>query len=74
MTEFIYSSPFQEFIQGMIHQKRSLGYKYDSDGTLYRFDQFCLAYGCTEPVYLKNSSMRGARSARMRRRRPCNTG
>jgi integrase len=53
MTELVYSSPFQEFIQGMIRRKRSLGYKYDSDGTLYRFDQFCLAYGCTEPVLSK---------------------
>jgi integrase len=51
MTEFVYSSPFQEFIQGMIHQKRSLGYKYDSSTRMfYKFDQFCLAYGCREPV------------------------
>ncbi|MCL5123953.1 MAG: tyrosine-type recombinase/integrase [Deltaproteobacteria bacterium] len=54
MTEFLYRSPFQEFIQGMNQQKRSLGYKYDSCArTLYQFDQFCLAYGYTEPVLSK---------------------
>ena len=54
MTEFVYSSPFQEFIQEMIRQKRSLGYKYDSsERVLYKFDQFCLAYGCTEPILFK---------------------
>ncbi len=54
MTEFVYSSPFQEFIREVIRQKRSLGYKYDSSArTLYKFDQFCLAYGCTEPVLSK---------------------
>ena len=53
MTEFIYSSPFQEFIQGVIHQKHSLGYKYDSTERFTDFDQFCLAYGCTEPVLSK---------------------
>jgi integrase len=54
MTEFVYSSPFKEFIQGMILQKRSLGYKYDSSTrVLYKFDQFCLAYGCTEAVLSK---------------------
>lgn len=54
MTEFAYSSPFKEFIQGMILQKHSLGYKYDSSPrVLYQFDQFCLAYGCTEPVLSK---------------------
>lgn len=55
MTEFVFSSPFQEFIQGVIHQKRSLGYKYDSSArTLYHFDQFCLTYGCSsEPVLSK---------------------
>lgn len=54
MTDFVYSSPVQEFIQGMIRQKRSLGYKYDSsERTLYKFDQFCLVYGCTEPVLSK---------------------
>ena len=54
MTEFVYSSPFKEFIQGMILQKHSLGYKYDSSPrVLYKFDQFCLAYGCTEPILSK---------------------
>src|ERR1035438_10879759 len=54
MTEFAYSSPLKEFIQGLILQKHSLGYKYDSSPrVLYHFDQFCLAYGCTEPVLSK---------------------
>jgi integrase len=55
MREFEYESPFKEFIQGMIRQKRSLGYKYGKSCTwvLYKFDQFCLAYGCTEPVLSK---------------------
>jgi integrase/recombinase XerD len=54
MTEFIYSSPFHGFIRGMIYQKRSLGYKYNSSARiLYRFDQFCLAYGCIEPILSK---------------------
>ena len=55
MTEFVYSSPFKEYIQGMILQKRSLGYKYDdsSPRLLHKFDQFCLAHGCTEPVLSK---------------------
>jgi integrase len=54
MTEFAYNSPLKEFIQGMIRQKHSLGYKYDSSPRLlYQLDQFCLAYGCTEPILSK---------------------
>lgn len=54
MTEFVYNSPFQAFIQAVIRQKHSLGYKYDSSARmLYRFDRFCLTYGCTEPVLSK---------------------
>jgi Site-specific recombinase XerD len=54
MTEFIYSGPFKEYLQEMILQKRSLGYKYDSSPrVLYKFDQFCTAYGFTEPVLSK---------------------
>jgi integrase len=55
MTDFIFSSPFKEYIQGMILQKRSLGYKYDDSSSrlLYKFDQFCLAQGCTEPLLTK---------------------
>jgi integrase len=46
MTEFHYQSPLKPFIEGMIREKRALGYKYVSSArTLYRFDQFCLAYG-----------------------------
>ena len=54
MTQFAYGSPFQGFIEEMIRQKRAMGYKYGScERTLYKFDQFCLAYGCTEPVLTK---------------------
>lgn len=54
MTELVYSSPFQEYIREVIRQKRSLGYKYDRCAwTLYKFDQFCLAYGSTEPALSK---------------------
>jgi integrase/recombinase XerD len=54
MIEFAYSSPFQEFIRELIRQKHSLGYKYDSSArVLYHFDQFCLTYGCTEPILSK---------------------
>lgn len=54
MSEFSYNSPLQEFIKGMIGEKRSLGYKYDSSArVLYKFDQFCLTYGCVEAVITK---------------------
>ncbi len=54
MPEYIYSSPFQTYIREVIRQKQSLGYKYDSSArSLYKFDQFCLEYGCTEPVLSK---------------------
>jgi len=50
MSEFFFRSPLQEHIQAMILQKQSLGYKYDSSArSLFKFDQFCVAYGCTEP-------------------------
>jgi hypothetical protein len=75
MTEFIYRSPFHEFILEVIRQKSALGYKYDSsERVLYHFDQFCLAYGCTEPVCLKNSSLPGVRNAPMRHKRLYRTG
>jgi integrase/recombinase XerD len=55
MTEFVFNGPFQQYIQEMIHQKQSLGYKYDSSArSLYKFDQFCLAYGCTESTLSKD--------------------
>ena len=51
MTEFHYHSPFQPFIEGLIREKRSLGYRYDSSPRiLYQFDQFCLHYSCTDAV------------------------
>jgi len=54
MPEYIYSSPFQSYIREVIRQKQSLGYKYDSSArSLYKFDQFCLEYGCTESVLSK---------------------
>ncbi|WAH38845.1 tyrosine-type recombinase/integrase [Alicyclobacillus dauci] len=54
MTGFTYSSPVHEFIEGVVRKKRAMGYKYDSCArTLYKFDRFCLEYGCTEPVLSK---------------------
>ena len=54
MSEISFNSPLQEFIKGMIGEKRSLGYKYASSAwTLYKFDQFCLTYGCVEAVITK---------------------
>jgi integrase/recombinase XerD len=51
MNEFNYQSPLKTFIEGMIREKRSLGYKYISSARLlYRFDQFCLTYGCDDAV------------------------
>lgn len=54
MTDFTYSSPIHEFIEGVLSQKRAMGYKYESYARLlYKFDQFCLEYGCSEPVLTK---------------------
>jgi integrase len=54
MSEFNFDSPLQEFIRGMIGEKRSLGYKYDSSARiLSHFDQFCLQHGCVEAVITK---------------------
>jgi integrase/recombinase XerD len=50
MTDFTFCSPLKEYIQGMIVQKRSLGYKYDGSSSrlLFKFDLFCLAQGGAE--------------------------
>lgn len=54
MSEFNYNSSMQKFIQGMIQEKRSLGYQYDSSARmLYKFDQFCLEYGCINAAITK---------------------
>lgn len=54
MSELNYHSPLQAFIQGLIREKRSLGYQYDSSAwTLYKFDQFCLQQGCVDAVLTK---------------------
>ena len=51
MNEFHYQGPFKTCIEGMIREKRSLGYKYVSSARiLYRFDQFCQTYGCDDGV------------------------
>jgi integrase/recombinase XerD len=55
MTTFIYDSPFQNFIQELLCQKRALGYKYEScERILYKFDQFAVAYGSTQPILSKD--------------------
>jgi site-specific recombinase XerD len=54
MSQFNYNSPLQKFIEGMIREKQSLGYKYDSSArTLYKFDQFYLKAGCTDAIITK---------------------
>jgi integrase len=54
MNDFNYQSPLRAFIKGMIREKRSLGYKYDSSPRiLYKFDQFCLQYGCADASITK---------------------
>jgi integrase len=54
MNPFSYNSPLKQCIQAMINEKRALGYKYDSSARLlYKFDQFCLTYGCTAPILSK---------------------
>lgn len=51
MNEFNYQSPLQTFIEGVIREKRSLGYQYGSSArALYKFDQFCLQYGCVDAI------------------------
>ena len=51
MTEFHYQSPLRPFIEGMIGEKRSLGYQYHgSPRLLYQFDPFCVHSGCTEAI------------------------
>ncbi len=55
MNEFNYQSPLKRFIEGVIREKRSLGYKYHSSArTLYKFDQFCLQYGCVDALITKH--------------------
>ena len=54
MDDFNYQSPLRASIKGMIREKRSLGYQYDSSPRiLYKFDQFCLQYGCTDASITK---------------------
>lgn len=54
MSDYNFSSPLQEFIREMIHEKRSLGYRYNSSAwMLYKFDQFCREYGCIDAVITK---------------------
>jgi len=55
MTKYAFRSPFKKYIEGMIAQKRALGYKYhgSSPRLLFQFDKFCLTQGCTEPVLSK---------------------
>jgi len=54
MSVFCYNSPLREFIEGMIREKRSLGYQYDSSTRiLYNFDQFCLRQGCVDAIITK---------------------
>lgn len=54
MKSFEFDGPFEQSIRALIGEKRALGYKYDSSARLlYKFDQFCLTYGRTEPILSK---------------------
>ncbi len=54
MSVFNYNSPLRKFIKGMIREKQSLGYQYDSSTRiLYKFDQFCLKQGSVDAVITK---------------------
>jgi len=40
---YSYYSNFKEFIEGLIKQKKSIGYPYNSSGKiLYMFDKYCM--------------------------------
>lgn len=50
MRDFIFVSPLQSYLRGVVLQKQALGYKYDGCARLlFKFDQFCLSYGLAEP-------------------------
>ncbi|MGC9156334.1 MAG: hypothetical protein ACP5HZ_11900 [Ferrimicrobium sp.] len=50
MTSSIYSSALRDHIEGVICQKRALGFSYDSEARiLMKFDRFCIEQGCVEP-------------------------
>ncbi len=43
MRHLIYDCSLQEYINGLIAEKRAVGYKYSASAwTLYKFDQFCV--------------------------------
>lgn|GEM_PF-5305956 len=50
MTTETYRGPLRQHIEGLIQQKRALGYQYDTEArALQRFDQFCIALNWTAP-------------------------
>jgi integrase len=50
MTSYTYCSALQDHIEGVIRQKRALGFSYDTEAhILMKFDRFCIAQGCAEP-------------------------
>jgi len=51
MKELYFNSSLSEFINGLIAEKRAVGYKYTASAwTLYKFDQFCVSQNHTETV------------------------
>ena len=55
MTMFRYESPLADVIQGLIRQKRAIGYQYAGEAhVLYRFDPFVQEQGL-EDVRLDKS-------------------
>jgi integrase len=50
MTTYTYHSSLQTHIEGVIRQKRALGFSYDTEAEIfYKFDQFCTTYGHIGP-------------------------
>lgn len=55
MRHLNFHSSLQEYINGLIAEKRAVGYKYsDSAWTLYKFDQFCVARQHSESLITRD--------------------
>ena len=55
MREYEYRSPLAPYIEGLISQKRSMGFIYDSNAYgLKRFDDRCIENGITDAVITKD--------------------
>lgn len=55
MSTYNYQSSLQEYIRGMIREKHSLGYQYNSSArVLSKFDSFCIEYGIDDTMLTKS--------------------